>query len=118
MTIAEFQGEHVRERRIETRPFGLMKVRELARPAVMTRKIRLGKVIKELEAVRQSDEVGRKRVLSQTETIEGTFFLSPSGTEIYGLKPTVRTIDGRKVKMLSIKSVTPVNEVLSFTEAR
>jgi hypothetical protein len=115
---AEFQDEYMHAGRLETRPFGLMKVRELARPAVLTRAIRLGKALKELEAVRQSDEVGRKRILSQTETIKGTFFLSPSGTEVYGLKPTTRTIDGRKIKMLSIKSVTPVGEVLSFTEAR
>jgi hypothetical protein len=111
---ADFQGERMREGRLEMRPFGLMKLRELARDGVMVRKLTIGEALKELESIPARDEMGRARVRKMTKTVRAQFFLSPSGADVYTLKPTTRVIDGRKVKMLSIKSVTPVGAVLSL----
>ena len=108
MTMLETKG----------RELGLLKLRDFATPGTLTRLITIETALKKLSVLRASDVVGRAEVEVAMETIKGTFFLSPDGSKVYGLKPTTRIIDGRKVKMLSIKSVTPVNDVLSFTEAK
>lgn len=88
--------------------------REEAVRAVLTRRATIGAMLKALAPLRESDVVGRAEALLKTETVKGQMFLSPSGTHVYVLRPETRKIQGRSVKMLSVKVVIPVGDVLTF----
>ena len=107
------ESEVIVDREIRT-VADLSKNRELAKAAVLTRVITIEAALKALYCLRENDAAGRAAVVLGTQTIKGTFFLSPNGQNVYGLKQTTRVIDGVKRSMMSIKSVTPVSRVLSF----
>ena len=92
----------------------LNKSRLLLVDGQVTHKATIGETLKRLSTLRESDVVARAEVLTATLTFKGSFMLSPSGSQLWGLKPTTRTIDGRKVNMLSIKFILAVADVLVF----
>ena len=114
--IEEMQVATMPTRRPSGRDLGLLKLRDMATAGSLTVPITIGEALKVLEKIPDNwaNDNRRAEVLATTKTIKGTFFLSPSGHEVYGLKPTTRVIDGRKVSMLSIKSVTPVTSIITW----
>ena len=114
--VQEMQGETMQARRVAGHELRLLRLRDFATKGELTRPITIGAALKLLAEIPAADIHERRRadVLGATETIKGTFFLSPDGSKVYGLKPTTRVIDGRKVSMLSIKSVTPVISIITW----
>jgi len=91
--------------------------RDEAVKATLTTKATLAKVCKAAALLRMDDVLGRAEVALMTETLKGLMFLSPSGSFVYVLKPETRKIAGVSTKMLSVKRVIPIGDVLSFEVA-
>ena len=99
----------------ETRVYmQLADTREEALQATLTTKTTLAKACKAGRSLKDSDVIGHAELLTMTETLKGSMFLSPSGSSVYVLKPETRKIADVSTKMLSIKHNVPLAEVLSF----
>ena len=86
--------------------------------ATLTKKASISAVLKGLQSVRETETHRRAEIIAKTETVKGEMFLSPSGTFVYVLKPETRKINGVSTKMMSVKHVIPVGDVLSFEVKR